>query len=68
MTQGMLRKMLIYEGIIYVGGVLGLLLIIGSIIMGIVVYILKQNIELFCFFNIHLKDFLCIICIMSFCV
>ena len=66
MTQGMLRKMLIYEGIIYVGGVLGLLLIIGSIVMGIVVYILKQNIEYFVFSNIHLKDFLCIICIMSF--
>lgn len=65
MTQGMLRKMLIYEGIIYVGGVLGLLLIIGSIIMGIVVYILKQNIEYFVF-QYPFEGLLCIICIMSF--
>ena len=46
MTQGMLRKMLIYEGVIYVGGVIGLLLIIGSIVMGIVAYILRKNIQL----------------------
>ena len=65
MTQGMLRKMLIYEGIIYVGGVLGLLLIIGSIVMGIVVYILKQNIEYFVF-QYPFEGLLCIICIMSF--
>ena len=67
MTQGMLRKMLIYEGIIYVGGVLGLLLIIGSIVMGIVVYILKQNIEYFVF-NIHLKDFYVLYVLCLFCV
>ena len=60
MTQGMLRKMLIY-----VGGVLGLLLIIGSIVMGIVVYILKQNIEYFVF-QYPFEGLLCIICIMSF--
>lgn len=63
--EGMLRKMLIYEGIIYVGGVLGLLLIIGSIVMGIVVYILKQNIEYFVF-QYPFEGLLCIICIMSF--
>lgn len=61
----MIRKMLIYEGIIYVGGVLGLLLIIGSIVMGIVVYILKQNIEYFVF-QYPFEGLLCIICIMSF--
>lgn len=64
-VKGMLRKMLIYEGIIYVGGVLGLLLIIGSIVMGIVVYILKQNIEYFVF-QYPFEGLLCIICIMSF--
>ena len=47
MTQGMLRKMLIYEGIIYVGGVLGLLLIIGSIVMGSLYFKTKHRI--FCF-------------------
>lgn len=65
MTQRMLRKMLIYEGVIYVGGVIGLLLIIGSIVMGIVVYILKQNIEYFVF-RYPFEGLLCIICIMIF--
>lgn len=51
--------------LIYVGGVLGLLLIIGSIVMGIVVYILKQNIEYFVF-QYPFEGLLCIICIMSF--
>lgn len=46
-------------------GVLGLLLIIGSIVMGIVVYILKQNIEYFVF-QYPFEGLLCIICIMSF--
>lgn len=65
MTQGMLRKMLIYEGVIYVGGVIGLLLIIGSIVMGIVAYILRKNIEYFVF-QYPFEGLLCIICIMIF--
>lgn len=65
MTQGMLRKMLIYEGVICAGGVLALLLVIGNIVMGIVVYILKQNIEYFVF-QYPWKGLLCIICSMSF--
>lgn len=65
MTQGMLRKMLIYEGVIYVGSVIGLLLIIGSIVMGIVVYMLKHNIEYFVF-KYPYGGLLCIICIMIF--
>lgn len=65
MTQGMLRKMLIYEGAIYVGGVIGLLLTIGNIIMGIVVYVLKQNVEYFVF-QYPFEGLFCIICIMFF--
>lgn len=64
MTKRMLRKMLIYEGLIYVGLIMGLLLFVGNTFMAIVVYILYQNIDYFIFkypFNI----FLCIISIMA---
>ena len=64
MTKRMLRKMLIYEGLIYVGLIMGLLLFVGNTFMAIVVYILYQNIDYFIFkypFNV----FLCIISIMA---
>lgn len=64
MTRRMLRKMLIYEGLIYVGAVIGLLLFVGNAFMAIVVYILYQNIDYF-IFKYPFNAFLCIISIMT---
>ena len=66
MTQGMLRKMLIYEGIIYVGGVLAII-DYRKYSYGNSSLYFKTNIEYFVF-QYPFEGLLCIICIMSFCV